>query len=142
MISWTKHPETGVKYFSGTATYLKEFDLPAGMLGADKVVRLELGRVKNLAEVKLNGKDCGVLWKTPFQVDVTDAVRAGKNQLEVRLTNLWPNRMIGDAGLPPEKRYTYATWSPYKADSPLLESGLLGPVQLRSALRLELKATR
>jgi hypothetical protein len=139
LMSWTAHPEEGVRYFSGTATYEKDFDLPADLLGADKIVRLDLGSVKNIAEVSVNGKDCGILWKAPFQVDVTEALRAGRNRLEIRVTNLWPNRMIGDARLPPDKRFTYATWNPYKADSPLLESGLLGPVRLRVAIRLKLK---
>lgn len=137
LISWTEHPEPGVKYFSGTATYVKEFELPAALLGADRVVRLELGRVMNLAEVRLNDQDLGVLWKAPFEVDVTGAARSGKNRIEVRITNLWANRLIGDAALPVEKRVTYATFCPYKPDSPLLESGLFGPVRLRAAVRLE-----
>jgi Glycosyl hydrolases family 2, sugar binding domain len=92
-------------------------------------VRLDLGSVKNLAEVSVNGKSLGVLWKTPFAIDITDNVRAGDNRLEVKITNLWPNRMIGDKQ-PGAQRIAYATFDPFKADSPLLPSGLLGPVTL------------
>jgi hypothetical protein len=110
-----------------------------------------------MAEVKLNGKDLGLLWKRPFRVDLTDAAKAGDNQLEVRVTNLWPNRMIGDEHLPqdsernkdgtlkswpqwvldnkpnPTGRFTFTSWRLWKASDPLLESGLIGPVTLVSA---------
>jgi hypothetical protein len=109
--------------------------VPADRLDKDAVVRLELGEVKNLAEVSLNGRDLGVLWKPPFSVDITDAVQPGQNLLEVRVTNLWPNRLIGDQHLPENERHTWTTWSPYTADSPLLPSGLLGPVRIRWGAR-------
>jgi hypothetical protein len=77
----------------------------------------------------VNGRSLGVLWKAPFVVDVTDAVRSGKNRLEVKVTNVWPNRMIGDKQ-PGAQRVTFSSYDPYKADSPLLPSGLLGPVTI------------
>jgi hypothetical protein len=138
LASWTALADQGVNYFSGTATYLKEFDLPVEMLGQDKALYLDLGQVKNLAEVKLNGQDLGVLWKPPFQVEISHSARPGRNRLEVRVTNLWVNRLIGDERIPPEKRFTWTNLRIfYKADSPLLESGLLGPLTIRAAVKRE-----
>jgi hypothetical protein len=102
LISWTEHPDPGVKYFSGTATYRNRFTLREKMLGSDRRLCLDLGRVCVIAEVVLNGHDLGVLWKPPFIVDVTNVVTAGNNDLEIRIVNLWPNRLIGDEHLPPD----------------------------------------
>ena len=88
--------------------------------------------VKELAQVFLNGKDLGVLWKPPFRVDITNALKPGNNNLEIRVTNLWPNRLIGDAALPKERRLTWSTFEPYKPEDPLLPSGLLGPVNIQA----------
>ena len=82
--------------------------------------------------VSVNGKPLGVLWKTPFQADVTGALKPGTNRVEIKVTNLWPNRMIGDLQPSAAKRYTFTDYKPYTKDSPLLESGLLGPVTLSS----------
>ncbi|MCX6894635.1 MAG: glycosyl hydrolase [Verrucomicrobia bacterium] len=131
LISWTAHPDEGVKYFSGTATYACEFEISELKTG----FFLDLGGVKNVAEVTLNGHDLGILWKPPFRVDATAALRAGRNKLEVRVTNLWPNRLIGDAALPENRRFTWTTFQPYKPTDPLLESGLLGPVELLPVAR-------
>lgn len=122
---WTRRPEEGIKFYSGTAVYHKTFDAPS--LPAGQRLFLDLGAVKNLARVRLNGQDQGVAWCAPWRVDITDAVKARDNRLEIAVANLWPNRLIGDQSLPAEKRLTWTTWNPYKADSPLLESGLLGP---------------
>jgi hypothetical protein len=100
LISWTEHPDAGVKYFSGTATYRRRLEVPARMLGKDRALYLDLGRVSVIAEGKLNDRDLGILWKPPFRVDVTDILHAGVNELEVRVVNLWPNRLIGDEHLP------------------------------------------
>lgn len=96
LVSWSKHPAPGVRYFSGTASYRKRFTLPAGLPGKGHVLMLDLGAVKNLAEVTINGRNLGILWRPPFRVDATAALRAGENDLEIKVTNLWPNRMIGD----------------------------------------------
>jgi hypothetical protein len=82
-----------------------------------------------MAQVKLNGKDQGVLWTLPFQVEITHAARPGENTLEITIANLWPNRLIGDQSLPSDLRVAWTTWNPFKKDTPLLESGLLGPVR-------------
>ncbi len=163
LASWSEHVNTGVKYFSGSAVYTKSFTVPTTMLGSDRTIVLDLGRVKNFATVTLNGRDLGVLWKEPFTVNVTRAVKAGANELKVKVTNLWPNRIIGDEQLPPDVewngvtlkgwpewlvkneprpktgRYTFTTWKYWNKDSALLESGLLGPVVVRSARRIELR---
>lgn len=133
LLSWTETTDEGVKYFSGSATYEKEIEIPAEYLGPDHRLILDLGAVKNLAEVTLNGKPLGVLWKEPFRVDITEAARVGTNKLEIRVTNLWPNRMIGDQKLPENERITWASVQPYRAESPLLPSGLLGPVRILPA---------
>lgn len=140
LISWAESTNEGVKYFSGSATYEKEVEIPAEYLGSDRRLFLDLGAVKNLAEVTVNSKALGVLWKEPFRVDITEAAKAGANKLKIRVTNLWPNRMIGDQKLPENERITWASVQPYNADSPLLPSGLLGPVRIVPAeiLTLEL----
>jgi hypothetical protein len=156
LISWTDHTNDGVRYFSGTATYEKEIEIPADSLAAGRELWLDLGAVKDFAEVSLNGRGFGVLWKPPFRVNITAVAKSGANKLSVKVTNLWPNRLIGDEQLPldvewrgkqlaawpqwlldgkpsPTGRLTFTTWHHWTKDSPLLESGLLGPVTLRTA---------
>jgi len=137
LVSWTELPvpqsDESLKYYSGTATYSKIIDVPADEIAQGARLWLDLGGVRELADVKVNDVDLGVLWKTPFKVDVTGAIRAGKNQVEIKVTNLWVNRMIGDQQPWAMKKYGFADFMPYKADSPLLPSGLLGPVHLIAA---------
>ena len=158
LASWTDNTNSGVKYFSGTATYTKEIDIPADRFGANHSLRslwLDLGKVKNLAEVFVNGQPLGILWKPPFRVELSGVARPGKNKLEIKVTNLWPNRLIGDEQLPPDTewdgiqikripqwvtegkpsptgRFTFTTWHHWTKDMQPLESGLLGPVTLRT----------
>lgn len=99
------NPDAGVKHFAGTATYTRTLDVPADWLAPGRRVMLDLGRVEVIAEVRLNGRPAGTAWKEPYRLDVTDAVRAGANQLEVRVATLWPNRLIGDELLPVENAY-------------------------------------
>jgi hypothetical protein len=129
--SWTQHPDPGVQHFSGTATYRKDVDLHDLPPGQRLV--LDLGRVEQLAQVRVNGRDLGVLWKAPYAVDITDAVHTGSNRLEVSVTNIWMNRLIADAALPESQRVTWTTFNPYSRNDKLAESGLLGPVRVRSA---------
>jgi hypothetical protein len=161
LISWTDHTDPGVKYFSGTATYRTTMHVPNQWIADDVHVFLDLGRVAVIAEPRLNGQPLGILWKPPFVSDITGVVKPGDNSLEVNVVNLWPNRLIGDQQLPedcqwsdagadgrklarwphwilegkpsPTGRHAFATWQHWAKDSPLLESGLLGPVTLRTA---------
>jgi hypothetical protein len=156
LISWSDSDVEGIKYFSGTATYRTSFNAgsfhPSGPL-TSPAYWLDLGRVKNFAEVTLNGHAFPTLWKAPFRLDVSKWLKPGSNALEVKVTNLWPNRLIGDEHYPPEakyngpilawpdwikngtprpptKRVTFTTWQFFQKDSPLLESGLIGPVKI------------
>ncbi len=106
LINLSDHPIPGVKYFSGTMTYLKTFDLPADAFQASRVLRLNLGMVKNVAEVKINGSDLPLMWLPPFAADITSFLHAGSNSLEVRVTNLWVNRLIGDEQEPDDLEWT------------------------------------
>ena len=139
LISWPESSDDVLKYFSGTATYEKEFQLPAEMLGSGKRVTLDLGRVEVLAEVRVNGKSLGVLWKKPFAVDITDAVKPGANTIEVKVTNNWFNRLVGDDKLPVNERTTFTTASPRSPRTKLLPSGLIGPVMLRSVEKINVR---
>lgn len=134
LTDWTGRPEEGIKYYSGRATYRRAFGVAAQ--GRSGRLYLHLGKVKDLAEVRLNGRSLGVAWCEPWQIEITEAVRTGTNDLEIVVVNEWVNRLIGDSGQPPEKRLTWTTWNPYKPDSPLLESGLLGPVTIQSAVSM------
>jgi len=126
---WSKRPEKGIKFYSGTATYRKVFELSESKIqNAEFKILLDLGKVAVMARVQLNGKDLGVVWTDPFRVDITAAAKPGANTLEIAVVNLWPNRLIGDQALPEAKRFTWSTWNMYNKDSPLLVSGLLGPV--------------
>ncbi|QHI68849.1 glycosyl hydrolase [Tichowtungia aerotolerans] len=154
---WSKRSELELKYFSGTATYSKSFDFPN--IGKIKSLWLDLGSVKNVAEVRLNGKALGTVWCAPWRVDIKDAVRAKDNRLEIDIVNLWVNRLIGDEQLPADCEYTdgvwhllkkwpdwfsgkcprtsgrttFATFKHWNKDDPLLESGLFGPVTIQAA---------
>jgi hypothetical protein len=134
LASWTSRDESGIKYYSGTTTYVKTFDLTAPSRSTLHTPRLylDLGQVHELAEVRLNGKDLGIVWAPPFRVDATDAVRATDNTLEVEVVNFWPNRIIGDQFLPPDQRFTRTNIRRLTKDTRLMESGLLGPVKLIS----------
>jgi hypothetical protein len=150
---WSKRPEEGIRNYSGTAVYQTVFKSPK--ITAGRKVDLDLGKVAVMARVQLNGKDLGILWKPPYRVDVTDALRAGENTLKIAVVNLWINRLIGDAALPedsqrdgkgilqswpdwalsggssPSGRRSFVTIPQWKSDEERVPSGLLGPVNLR-----------
>jgi hypothetical protein len=131
LTSWTQSSDAGVRYFSGTATYSFEIDAPIDAFRPGRRVEIDLGAVKEIAEVSVNGQRMGgVLWKPPYRADVTRALTRGTNRVEVRVTNLWPNRMIGDLQPGVTQTYTFTDFRPFTKDSPLLESGLLGPVRV------------
>ncbi len=128
---WSKRSEPGIQYYSGKATYRTSFDLADGVLGAGGRFFVSLGDVKNMASVKLNGKELGIAWCQPWRVEVPAGVLKPKdNVLEITVANLWINRLVADAALPQEKRLTWTTRNPFKKGSPLAPSGLLGPVTL------------
>lgn len=133
LVSWTKRPEEGIRFYSGTAIYTKTFDAPASLFERPSArVCLDLGRVCQLAEVRLNGKNLGVVWAMPFRVDVTGALKPTGNTLKIDVVNFWPNRVIGDAALPAEQRRTRTNIRKLTTETPLVESGLLGPVTLQA----------
>jgi hypothetical protein len=131
LVSWTTIPDDGVKYFSGTATYVKEFDVPASAVAHGGHLELDLGQLRNVAEATLNGQALGIRWKPPFSYDVTGIVRTGRNALAVQITNVWANRLAGDARLPADKRVTRIAQKVGLGSA--VEAGLFGPVQLRVA---------
>jgi hypothetical protein len=131
--SWSDSPDAGVKYFSGTGTYTKTIDVKPAWLASHAHVWLDLGDVKNLAEVTVNGKVLGIVWHEPYRVDATTALKPGANQISIKVTNAWVNRLIGDQQ-PGATQFTFTTKNPYNADSHLLASGLLGPVSLYSVV--------
>jgi beta-galactosidase/beta-glucuronidase len=139
LISWTERPEFGIKYFSGSADYTKTIEVSAERLSQGRRVWLDLGQVNDLAEVSVNGESLGVLWKTPFMIDMTDAVVVGSNQVVVTVTNCWKNRIIGDWKVPAAEKITWTLYPFYhdEKDADLMESGLLGPVQLKSTETLK-----
>jgi hypothetical protein len=160
LASWSEQEDPGVKFFSGTATYTKTFSIPSEILARDRGLYIDLGKVEVMAQVTLNGKDLGILWKPPFLADITKEARPGTNLLEVQVVNLWINRMIGDEQVPedssrnpngtlkewpgwlnegkpsPAGRFTFTTWRLWKKRDSLVPSGLLGPVRVLSTARM------
>jgi hypothetical protein len=133
LVSWSDSQDTGVKYFSGTGTYTKTIQASSGWFKRGAKVWLDLGEVKNLAEVTVNGKSLGIVWHAPYRVDVSGALKPGANEVTVKVTNAWVNRLIGDQQPDATTKYTFADVKPYKANSPLLPSGLLGPVKVEQS---------
>lgn len=152
--SWHESRDEAIRHFSGRATYRKSARVPEGVLGAGRKAELDLGRVEVMAEVRVNGRALGVLWKPPYRIDVTEALRPGENSLEIAVVNLWVNRLIGDESLPedsdrnpsgnlkswpkwllegkpsPAGRETFTSWRLWRKGDTLVPSGLLGPVRL------------
>ncbi len=147
---WTSRPEEGIRFYSGIATYSVRFDLPSTVTKDNTGdLYLDLGTVRNIASVTLNGRDMGVIWTSPWCVRITDAVAQKDNRLEIKVANLWINRLIGDENQPwdgivngkwpewilysterPTDRYTFTTHRYYRKGDKLAESGLLGPVTI------------
>ena len=147
---WTKRPEKGIKYYSGIATYRTTFELSESKHSKHYI---SLGEVNCMARVRINGKDLGIVWTSPWQIEITDAVKQGTNKLEIDVANLWVNRLIGDEQFPDDGikdgkwpewllegkprtsgRFTFCTHKFYNADSPLQKSGLIGPVKILKVL--------
>jgi hypothetical protein len=121
-----------VKYFSGSGTYSKTIRVPEALFKKNAQLWIDLGSVKNLADVTVNGKSLGTVWHAPYRVDATGALKPGDNEVTIKVTNAWVNRLIGDQQSNATTKYTSADVKPYSADSPLLPSGLLGPVNISS----------
>jgi hypothetical protein len=128
LVPWNESADPGVKYFSGEGTYTKAFTMPGTRKGVRYV--LDLGDVKEIAEVSLNGRSVGAVWAAPFKLDVTAAIKPGRNVLTVKVANLWVNRLIGDAQ-PGAEKHTFTITPTYRADAPLRASGLIGPVVIQ-----------
>jgi hypothetical protein len=133
LLSWTESDDPGIRYFSGTASYTAEFELDGPLAREGQAALLDLGSLREVAEVTLNGRDLGILWKEPFQADITGAMRPGRNVLEVKVTNLWHNRLMGDL-LDPGHKSAARTNMTFKAQE-LVPAGLFGPVTICRAAR-------
>jgi hypothetical protein len=163
LIDLSQHTDPGVRHYSGTVTYKTTFNLSSAFVQNADRLNLDLGQVDVLAEVIVNGKNLGILWCDPFRVDITAAAKHGDNSLEIRVTNLWVNRLIGDEQYPEDcewegnkslkdwpawlqegkprpssQRLAFATWKFWTKDDTLPSSGLLGPVYLRAGKLIEL----
>jgi len=125
---WNESKDERIKYYSGTAQYRTTFNCRL----SNAQYYIDLGEMYNVAEVIVNGTPTGVWWQPPFMKDVTGLLKEGENVLEIKVVNLWPNRLIGDEFLPPEKRFTRTNIKKFTKDSPLRPSGLAGPVIVRS----------
>jgi hypothetical protein len=158
---WSKRPESGIRYYSGSAIYRKRFDFgKRNNADPSSIVYLDLGQVAVIADVTLNGRNLGILWNSPFQIEVTDVLQDKDNELEIKLVNVWVNRLIGDEQLAedsernpysglnswpkwlldgkasPTGRYTLTSFRHWNKASPLVKSGLLGPVHLRTVAKI------
>ncbi len=161
LTSWSDLDESALRYFSGTATYQNEFSIDKNLIQANSMLELDLGDVRVVAEVFLNGQKLKTLWRAPFRTNIDDAVVAGVNKLEIKVTNLWANRLIGDEQLPSDVqrkgqnvkqwpkwltgerqrssgRVSFSAYKHWQADSELQRSGLLGPVIVRPYVRAKL----
>lgn len=126
LADWTKSSDPYVRYFSGTAVYKRSFEYSPDFEGA---VWLDLGAVHAIADVTVNGQPFRTLWRPPYRVDISEALKEGDNTLEVAVTNCWLNRLVGDLQ-PGTRRYTWTPYIDWSAETPLLPSGLVGPVTL------------
>jgi hypothetical protein len=133
LINWTESEDPGIRYFSGTASYAAEFELGELLLREGRGLLLDLGSLREVAEVTLNGRNLGILWKEPFRTDITGALRTARNVLEVKVTNLWNNRLMGDLRDPGQKPYARTNMVLKVRD--LVPAGLFGPVTIRRAAR-------
>jgi len=132
LASWSDSQDKGVKYFSGTGTYTKTIQASADWFKPAAKLWIDLGDVKNLAEVSVNGKPLGIVWHKPYRVEVSGALKPGTNELTIKVIDPWVNRLIGDQQPDQTVKYTFAPSKPYRANSPLVQSGLLGPVEIES----------
>jgi hypothetical protein len=142
LMSWTDHEDEGIKYYSGTGLYSRTLDVPAEWLASGREVHLDLGDVRELAEVFVNGKPAGILWKAPFRLEITTLLKPGGNELKIEAVNLWINRLVGDMKLPQNKKFCRTNMTPYMRSIggdetwKVQPAGLLGPVRVLPAARV------
>ncbi|HSH19948.1 MAG TPA: hypothetical protein VLA03_05825, partial [Draconibacterium sp.] len=146
LISWTEHNNGGIKYYSGKGTYTKTITVPDDWFGEGQSIYIDLGKVGEVAEVYINGKSTGVLWKPPFRTDISKLVKPGANELKIEVMNLWINRLTGDMNLPEDKRFTKTnirsdggTWLANYSEWYVEPAGLLGPVRLFTSKEITVK---
>lgn len=155
LTDWKDHQNNEIKHYSGTAVYKKTFKISKKLLKKDRKLSLDLGKISVAARVILNGKDLGVSWIAPYEIEITKAAKLGKNELIIEVANLWTNRLIGDEALPDTSgyskqaqqmpdwytnnkpapksdRHTFTVFNFYKKDKTLVSSGLLGQVKIKS----------
>jgi hypothetical protein len=137
--SWTDSDNAGVRYFSGRVTYRTTLPLTEAQVATLSSANLDLGVVREVAVVRINGETAGTLWKRPYTIAADGLFHAGDNTIEVEVTNLWPNRLIGDAQDADGKHYTWTNIRKYTKESPLLPSGMLGPVAIEPVYHLTLR---
>jgi hypothetical protein len=135
--SWTESNDPGIRYFSGTATYRTVLHIPADLAPSGRQLWLQLGQVREIATVTVNGQSVDTLWRQPYAVRIDRAIHPGDNVVEIKVSNLWPNRLIGDLQPNAMRKFTNTNIRAYTKDSPLLPSGILQPVTL--AVGRELK---
>jgi hypothetical protein len=134
---WTTRPEETIRHYSGKAVYRMAFESP--IANRQSLIFLDLGNVHDLATVRLNGQTLRTLWLAPWRVDITGAIKPGRNELEIEIVNAWNNRLVGDRALPADKRQTFLAKDTPPKNAPLLPAGLLGPVTLQTAEKISLK---
>jgi hypothetical protein len=128
LADWTTSTDSLVKYYSGTAVYTRNFTFNGDLKAKTWI---DLGEFSSIAEVKINGINCGTLWTAPYRLDISNAIKNGENQITIEVTNTWANRLIGDSKLPENKRITKTT-APFRLEGkPLNPAGLLGPVTIQ-----------
>ena len=133
LTDWSENSDPAIKYYSGEAVYTTEFDFAGGKPGP---YYIDLGRVEAMAVVRLNGEEIGTLWRYPYSLDVTGKIKEGSNKLEITVINHWWNRLVGDKQPEAEKQYTWSTGQNWNKDSELLPAGLLGPVTIQTAAKI------
>lgn len=145
LTSWTVHEDQGIKYYSGKGTYIKSMYVTNDWIGNMQHIYLDLGNVREVAEVYINGQSAGVVWKPPFRADITNLVKAGANELKIEVMNLWINRLTGDINLPDEEKFTKTniktdggSWLENYTEWHVEPAGLLGPVRLLSSKEVKI----
>lgn len=146
LISWTEHKNPGIKYYSGKAVYSKSFNASMDWKSVDQKIYLDLGQIRETAEIFVNGKSAGILWKPPFRAEITEYVQEGDNELKIEVLNLWVNRLTGDKLLPEEQRFTKTNiqsdggnWLANYSDWNEEPAGIFGPVRVLFSKKIEVK---